>query len=270
MSASNNATGGDGRYAPVNGLNLYYEIHGTGEPLVIIPGGTMTIAMMGPLVSVLARSRQVIAIEPQAHGHTADVDRPLTYEQLADDTAALIAHLGLSSADVLGFSVGGGVALQTAIRHASLVRKLVVLSGTFRGDGEFPEIRAFEAAFAPDMPALAQIRDANVAASRDPERWASLITKMRQLLAEEYDWSAEVAAIAAPTLVVVGDADTLPVAHAVDLYRLLGGETASTAFGQLSKAQLAVLPATTHFGIVGHANLPSIVTCFLSMGAPVA
>src|SRR5215217_9159741 len=116
VSAINEAADGDGKYASVNGLNLYYEVHGTGDPLVIIPGGTMTIAMMGPLVSVLARSRQVIAIEPQAHGHTADVDRPLTYEQMADDTAALIAHLGLRSTDVLGFSVGGGVALQTAIR----------------------------------------------------------------------------------------------------------------------------------------------------------
>src|SRR4029450_564829 len=111
-----------GRYAPVNGLNLYYQVHGTGDPLVIIPRGTMTVAMMGPLVSALSQSRQVIAIEPQAHGHTADVDRPLTYEHLADDTAALIAHLGLKRVDVLGFSVGGGVALQTAIRHPERVR----------------------------------------------------------------------------------------------------------------------------------------------------
>ena len=268
MSATNDATGGDGGYASVNGLNLYYEVHGTGDPLVIIPGGTMTIAMMGPLVSALTRSRQVIALELQAHGHTADVERPLTYEHLADDTAALIAYLGLDRADVLGFSVGAGVALQTAIRHPAAVRKLVFVSGTFRGDGEFPEIRAFEANFTPDMPALTEIRDANVAASHDPDRWASLVTKMRQLLAEEYDWSAAVAAIAAPTLVVVGDADTLPVAHAVELFRLLGGETAAAAWGQLSKAQLAVLPATTHFGIVGHADLPSIVTRFLDAPMP--
>jgi pimeloyl-ACP methyl ester carboxylesterase len=261
------ASGGNGGYAPVNGLDLYYEVSGEGDPLVVIPGGTMTIAMMGPLIAALAHTRHIIAIEPQAHGHTADVDRPLTYEQLADDTAALIAHLGVGRADVLGFSVGAGVALQTAIRHPAAVRKLVVLSGTFRGDGEFAEIRAFEASFTPDMPALAQIRDANLTASRDPDRWASLVTKMRHLLAEEYDWSAQVAAIGSPTLVVVGDADTLPVAHAVELFRLLGGETAAAAMGQLSKAQLAVLPATTHFGIVGHSDLPAIVTRFLD--APV-
>lgn len=268
MSTTDDVLDGTGRYAAVNSLNLYYEIHGTGDPLVVIPGGTMTIAMMGPLVSALAQSRQVIAIEPQAHGHTADIDRPLTYEYLADDTAALISHLGLECVDVLGFSVGGGVALQTAIRHPDKVRKLVVVSGTFRGDGEFPEIRAFEASFMPDMQALAQIRDAYLAASPNPDGWASLVAKMRRLLAEEYDWSAEVAAMTSPTLVVVGDADTLPVAHAVDLFRLLGGETASAAMGKRSQSQLAVLPATTHFDIVHHADLPPIVTRFLDAPVP--
>src|SRR5262249_5629129 len=169
------------------------------------------IAMMGPIVLALARSRQVIAIEPQAHGHTADIERPLTYEQLADDTAALIAHLGLGRADVLGFSVGGGVALQTAIRHPAAVRKLVVVSGSFGGDGEFPEIRAFEAAFSPELPALGQIRGAYLAASPNPDGWAPLVEKMKRLVAEEYDWSAQTRAIPTPTLVVVGDADTLPV-----------------------------------------------------------
>ena len=120
-SDSNGENGGDRScFALVNGLNMYYEIHGTagaGKPLVIIPGGLMTIEMMGQIVPSLAQTRQVIAVEPQAHGHTADIDRPLTYEGMADDMAALMEHLGLGSADVLGFSVGAGVALQTAIRH---------------------------------------------------------------------------------------------------------------------------------------------------------
>lgn len=250
-------------YAEVNDLRIYYEIHGNGDPLVIIPGGMMTSAMMGPLVSALAASRQVIAIEPQAHGHTADVDRPLSHEQLADDTAALIAQLGLGRADVLGFSVGAEIALQTAIRHPEAVRKLVVISGRFRADGEYPEIRAFEQSFAPDMPMLAPLREAYLAASPSADGWATLVTKMRQLLAEEFDWSGQAAAITAPTLVVVGDADTLPVAHAVELFALLGGETAAAAMGNLSQAQLAVLPATTHFGIVQHADLPALVSRFL-------
>src|SRR5262245_59954995 len=112
-------------YAPVNGLNLYYEIHGTGRPLVLIHGAFMTIETLGDLVPALAKSRQVIAVELQGHGHTADVDRPLTYEQLADDLAALLRHLGIEHADVFGYSLGGGVALQLTLRHPELVRKLV-------------------------------------------------------------------------------------------------------------------------------------------------
>ena len=110
-------THGTGRYAPVNGLEMYYEIHGTGSPLILIPGGLMTIDMMGALLPSLAKTRQVIAVEPQGHGHTADIDRPLTYEHMADDIAALISYLGIERADVFGFSMGGGIALQTAIRH---------------------------------------------------------------------------------------------------------------------------------------------------------
>src|SRR5829696_1561566 len=152
-------------YADVNDLRMYYETHSTGVPLVVIPAGMMTSAMMGPLVQGLVSSRQIIAIEPQAHGHTVDVDCPLSYEQLADDTAALIAQLGLGRADLLGFSLGAEIALHTTIRHPEAVRKLVVVSGRFRSDGEYPEIRAFEQAFAPAYPALAQIRDTYLAAS---------------------------------------------------------------------------------------------------------
>ena len=119
---------GKGSYAEVNGLEMYYEIYGTGKPLVLLPGGLMTIGMMGQILPDLARTRQVIAVEVQGHGHTADIDRALTYEQMADDIAALITHLGLEHADVFGFSSGGGIALQTAIRHPEVVRKLVVAS----------------------------------------------------------------------------------------------------------------------------------------------
>src|SRR5437667_2875511 len=140
-------TDGKGGYASVNGLGMYYEIHGTGQPLVVLPGGLMTIPMMGPILPSLAASRQVIAVELQAHGHTADIDRPLSYEQMADDVAALLTHLGLERADVFGFSVGAGVALQTAIRHSKLVRKLVVASVSFKSDGEYQEMKALEESF---------------------------------------------------------------------------------------------------------------------------
>ena len=261
-------TAGAGRHAAVNGLRLYYEVHGTGQPLVLIPGGLMTIAQMGTVVPSLAQTRRVIALEPQAHGHTADVDRPLTYEQLADDTAALMAHLDLGRADVLGFSVGAGVALQVTVRHPDRVRKLVVISGTFRGDGEYPELRAFTAAFEPDLPMLAANRAAYIAAAGDAGGWASLVAKMRQLLREEYDWSEAVRGIQAPTLIAVGDADTLPPAHAVELFGLLGGGTAASAMGGPGRAQLAVLPGTTHFSILQRPDLPSLLTGFLDAPAP--
>src|SRR5215210_4262016 len=127
-------------YAPVNGLDMYYEIHGTGQPLVVLHGAYMTIDAMGEIVPGLAKTRQVIAVELQGHGRTADVDRPLSYEQMADDTAALLRHLGIEQADIFGYSMGGGVALQVAIRHADLVRKLVVASASYTSEGAHPDL----------------------------------------------------------------------------------------------------------------------------------
>ncbi len=263
--------GGMAGYVAVNGLQMYYEVHGTGVPLLLIPGGLMTIAMMGPIVPSLAQTRQVIAVEPQAHGHTRDIDRPLTYEQMADDVAGLIGQLGLASADVFGFSAGAGVALQTAIRHPEVVRKLVAVSGSYRGDGEFAEVRAFAAAFDPDMPMLAPLREAYLSAASTADGWVPLVTKMRHLLSQTYDWSREVAAIRSPTLIALGDADTMPPAHAMELFGLLGGGTAASAMGAPSKAQLAVLPGTTHFTILDRLDLLlPIINAFLDSPVPAA
>ncbi len=242
-------------YAPVNGLEMYYEIHGAGSPLIFLPGGLMTIDMMGALLPSLAKTRQVIAIEPQGHGHTSDINRPLTYEQMADDTAALISYLGIERADVFGFSMGGGVALQTAIRHPEVTRKLVVASAPFKSDGEYPEIRALEASFHADDPMLSPNRDAYLRATPSFEGWLQLIAKVKVSLAVDYDWTELVAATQTPTLIVLGDADTLPPAHAVELFSLLGGSTAKSAMGGLQQSQLAILPGTTHFSILAHSDL---------------
>jgi pimeloyl-ACP methyl ester carboxylesterase len=134
--------GSKGNYAEVNGLEVYYEIHGTGEPLILLHGGVGAIEMFGEVLPLLAEGRQVIAADLQAHGRTADIDRPLSFESMADDIAALIEHLGFEKADVMGYSLGGGVALQTAIRHPEVVRKLVVVSTPFERDGWYPEILA--------------------------------------------------------------------------------------------------------------------------------
>jgi len=262
---------GKGSYAEVNGLTMYYEIYGTGKPLVLLPGGLMTIGMMGQILPELARTRQVIAVEVQGHGHTADIDRPLTYEQVADDTAALIKHLGLERADVFGFSSGGGIALQTAIRHPEVVRKLVVASSPCKSDGEYPEIRALVASFDPDAAMLSPMREAYVSTAPEPEDWPRLVAKIRQSAAVDCDWTQDVAAIQAPTLIVVGDADTVLPSHAVEMFGLLGGGKADAAMGGLSNAQLAVLPGTTHFSILARSDLLlAIITPFLDAPMPMA
>jgi pimeloyl-ACP methyl ester carboxylesterase len=237
-----------GNYAQVNGLNLYYEIHGSGEPLILLPGGFWTIEAMGEIVPRLAETRQVIGVEVQGHGHTADIDRPLRFEFMADDIAALIRHLGLERADIFGYSLGGGVGLQTAIRHPEVVRKLVLASTAFKGDGWYPEGRASMRALSVEMFAGTPIHEAYLKTSPNPEAWPSFVAKMRQLVPSDYDWSEDVAALKAPVLIMVGDADGLRLAHAVEMFSLLGGGKADGDLSGLPTSRLAVLPATTHVG----------------------
>jgi len=262
-----------GNYAPVNGLNLYYEIHGAGQPLVLIHGGFGVIgrfASFEQLLPTLAETRQVIAVELQAHGHTADVDRPLSYEQMADDVAALIVYLALDRADVFGYSLGGGVALQTAIRHPDGVRTLVVASAPCRRDGWHPEVLAGMAAVNGEALIGTPMHAAYLGVAPNPDGWSRLADKVRELLGSDYDWSAAVAAIEAPALVVVGDADSVRPAHAVEMFGLLGGGKADGAMGGRPRSQLAVLPDTTHFTIQDRTDLLlPIVATFLDapMGA---
>ena len=237
-----------GSYARVNGLDLYYELHGSGQPLVVLPGSFWTIEAMGELVPQLATTRRVIAVELQGHGHTADIDRPLSFESMADDIAALITSLGLEQADLFGYSLGGGVALQTAIRHPEVVRKLALASTAFKRDGWYPEDLAAMSAISAEAFAGTPIHDAYLRTSPVPEAWPSVVAKVRQLTASDYDWTADVAALLTPTLILVGDADGLRLAHAVEFFGLLGGGKADGDMVGLPPASLAVLPATTHVG----------------------
>lgn len=212
-------------YAPVNGLRMYYEIHGTGKPLILIHGGAGSTANFTE-IPLLSNSRQVIAVDLQAHGRTADIDRPLSYEAMADDIAALIKYLGLEKADVMGYSLGGGVALRTAIQHPDLVRKLVVVSTTFKHTGWYPEILA---AMAQSGPAQAEqmkqspMYQTYARVAPKPADWPVLFTKLGELLRKDYDWSKHGASIKAPALLVFGDADAVRTAHAVEFFELLGG-----------------------------------------------
>ncbi len=258
-------------YAPVNGLRMYYEIHGDAAdgapPLLLLHGSFLTIGMWGELLPSLARTRRVVACELQGHGHTADVDRPFTYEQLADDSAALLRHLGIGRADLFGYSLGAGVALQTAIRHPTVVRKLVVASARFRPDGFYPESRAVIASLTPELFAGTPVETAYLETAPDPNGFPALVAKLTRMQAEFAGWPDEaIRAIAAPTMVMIGDAD-LPPEHAVDLFRLRGGGMPGDLVG-LPPSRLAVLPGTTHAGILGRAGwLAPMITEFLDAPA---
>jgi pimeloyl-ACP methyl ester carboxylesterase len=264
---------GAGSYASVNGLEMYYEIHGTGRPLILLHGGVGAIEMFGEVLPLLAEGRRVVAVDLQAHGRTADIDRPLSFELMADDIAALIEHLEIEKADVMGYSLGGGVALQTAIRHPEVVRKLVVVSTPFKRDGWYPEVLAGMGQMGPEAAEPMKqtpMYQLYASVAPKPEDWPVLLTKLGQLLGQDYDWSEEVAAIEAPTMIVVGDADSVRTAHAVEFFELLGGGKADAGWdgSGMSNARLAILPATTHYDIFFSPTLASTVTPFLD--APVA
>jgi pimeloyl-ACP methyl ester carboxylesterase len=237
-----------GRYARVNGLDLYYEIRGGGQPLILLPGCFMTIEAMGEIVTQLAETRRVIGVELQGHGHTADIERPLRFELMADDIAALIMHLGLDQADIFGFSLGGGVGLQTAIRHPEVVRKLALASTAFKRDGWYPEVLAGMTSISVETFAGTPIHEAYLKTSPSPEAWPTFVAKVRQLLSEDYDWAEGVAALKTPILILVGDADGLRLAHAVEFFGLLGGGKADGDLIGLPPAELTVFPNTTHVG----------------------
>jgi pimeloyl-ACP methyl ester carboxylesterase len=236
-------------YVRVNGLDLYYEIHGSGGvPLIVLPGGFMTVEAMGALVPQLAETRQVIGVELQGHGHTADVVRPLHYETMADDIAALMEHLGLAQSDFFGYSLGGGVALRLAVQHPERVRKLALASTAFRRDGWYPEALAGMAAIDAEAFKATPIYQSYLQTSPKPEAWPNFVGKMRRMLTEDYDWSTEVATLTAPVLILVGDADGLRLAHAVEMFGLLGGGKVDGDLAGVSPSRLAVLPFTTHVG----------------------
>ena len=263
-----------GNYAEVNGLSLYYEIHGTGEPLVVLHGAYMTIDAMGEILPALAESRQVIAVELQGHGRTADIDRPLTYEQMADDVAALLRHLEIEEADVFGYSMGGGVALQVAVRHHEVVRKLVVASASYTSDGMHPELLEMIPSITPEAFAGSPIEEDYRRTAPNPDDFPTLVAKLKQLDMEPFAWPPEdIQGIAAPTLLIVGDSDAVRLEHVVELFRLLGGGVMGDLAG-LPTSQLAVLPATSHFvppgsGVLDRADwLLSMIPPFLDAPMP--
>ena len=261
-------------FASVNGLELYYEIHGSGAPLVLLHGGVSATEAFGPNLARLAEGRQVIAVHLQGHGRTRDIDRPLRYESMADDIAALITHLGLEQADILGYSLGGGVALQTAIRHPHLVRRLVVVSGPPpTRDGWYPEVRAaFEQMPANAPQIAANVRQSPLAELHPDVNWETLFARIGELQSRDYDWTAGVASIESPVMFVYADADAVRPEQVVELYRLVGGGQRDAGLdGSLRPtSRLAVVPGATHYDILSTTVVADFAASFLDASLPPA
>jgi len=262
-------------YAPVNGLKMYYEIHGSGSgpALVVLHGGLGSGAMFQAIVPELSKGRQVILVDLQGHGRTADISRPLSYQAMADDIASLIRYLKLDRADVMGYSVGGGVAARLGIQHPDVVRKLVVVSATYKRDGWYPELLAgmaqMNSATAEQMKGSPMYRAYTSVAPR-PQDWPTLVEKLGLMLKQDYDWSQEVSAIKAPVLLVFGDADGVRPEHAVEFFELLGGGKRDGGWdgSGMPGSQLAVLPGQTHYTIFMQPSLAEAVVHLLDAPMP--
>ncbi len=242
-------------YAPVGELEMYYEVHGDGPPLVLLHGAYMTAGDFGPLLAGLAEHRRVVVPEMQGHGRTADVDRPITYEQMADDVAGLIAHLGLEQPDVVGYSMGAGIVLQLGIRHHGAASRLVAASASFSSAGIQPEAWAMFPSISPEMFAGTPMEETYKRLAPDPDGFPGLVAKLKTLDTVEFAWSEDaIRAIPSPMLLIAGDADVVTLEHMVELYRLLGGGGMGDLSG-LPASQLAILPGTTHFIPPGHGVL---------------
>jgi pimeloyl-ACP methyl ester carboxylesterase len=250
---------------------MYYEIHGSGGvPLVLLHGWFSNLETdFGMVLPLLAKTRQVIGVEWQGHGRTADIDRPYSYAQLADDSAALLEHLGIEQADIFGYSGGSGIAIEFALRHPELARKLILSGGTsYKLEGLHPELSMGSEEFTPEMQAAAlegspfQVAYARLAPN--PNDWMMLVTKKMEHDRLWKGWSDEtIASIQAPALLIIGDSDIVRPEHTVEMFRLLGGGVPGDLTG-LPKSQLAILPGTTHITLVHKAEwLASMIEAFL-------
>ncbi|MFD8528973.1 alpha/beta fold hydrolase [Streptosporangium canum] len=255
-------------YAEINGLSLYFEEHGSGEPLVLLHGGFGSGEMFAPILPALAEGRRVILVDLQGHGRTADVDRPLRPELMADDIAALLKHLGLARADMMGYSLGADVALRATVQHPRAVRRLVLVSTPFRRDGWHPEVVAAMdrmSAEAAETMKQSPIYEPYSRLAPRPQDWPVLIGKMAEMKRQHYDWTTEIPSITAPTLLVFGDADAVRPAHMVEFYGLLGGGLRDAGWDGAGRsiARLAILPGATHYDIPTAPGLAATILPFL-------
>ena len=259
----------DSGYASANGVDIYWESRGRGgTPLLLVHGGYGLASMFDGLAGQLAADRQVIAIELQGHGHTADVARSFTWDDFAEEIAAVIERLGLGPVDLLGYSLGGGAGLRCAIRHPEAVRRLVVISAPYRRSAWFPEILAgfdqMSAATLFDTLRQSPLYQQFAKVAPDPSSFATLIDKTGALLRQPYDWTDEVRLMEVPALLVYGDSDSIPPSHAAEFFSLLGGGQRDAGWdGSLpTPSRLAIVPGRTHYNMLDSPLLPAVIAEF--------
>ena len=253
-------------FADVNGQHIFYSVHGAGKPLILLHGG-IDPGSFGDNLAKLAKGRQVIAVHLQAHGRTPDTNRPLRAETMGDDIAALIGHLNLGKADVMGYSLGGSVALQTVIRHPDVVDRLVLVSATMKLDGFYPEgVEAFKQLEASAATIGPGVKASPLGQAYPDVDWTNLFRKVGDMTKRPFDWSADVAKIKARTLLVFADADAIRPEHVVEFWKALGGGQRDAGLdGSLRPAnQLAIVPNATHYNLATDPMLPEIVDRLLA------
>ena len=244
-----------GHRVQVNGMRMYYEVSGRGEPIIVLHGSYMNIPSMGAIIPRLAKTHRVYALEFQGHGRTTDIDRPITYPNLADDVAAFMDAAGLQKADVFGYSMGAGAGLQLAIRHSDKVNKLVAASVAYDTSGLQPEFKAMIPQMTVEMftamPFAAEYRKL----APNPDGFPELVKKLIALEKEPMSWGEDLKRVKTPLLIIAGDADGYTLEHLISLFRLLGGGVMGDLGKPLSASRLAILPATSHTAVITQVDL---------------
>jgi pimeloyl-ACP methyl ester carboxylesterase len=254
--------------ASIRGVDYYYEIHGQGEPLLLLHGGLGSIDMFGPVLPALARTRRVIAVDLHGHGRTPLGDRKIEIAASGDDMAALLDHLGLAQADVMGYSLGGAVAFRLAAQHPARVRRLVMASAGFQREGFYPDLLPMQAAVGAAMADAMKdtpMYRSYAAIAPNPGDFPKLLDNLGELMRTPYDWTDDVAKLTMPTMLVYGDSDMYRLEHIVAFYKLLGGGQRDAGWGRehMAKNRLAILPDLTHYELFMSPALPATVLPFL-------
>ena len=259
----------NGKYVDVNGMKMYYEVSGEGDPLIVLPGAHMDILTMGKIIPMLAETHHVYALEFQGHGHTEDIDRPITYENLADDVSEFMDAVGIEKADVFGYSMGGQVGLKLAISHPQKLNKLITASVAYDLKGWQPAYSEFIPQMTPEMFLSMPFFAEKHKQSANPDAYVKFLKKMIALEHEPMAWGEDVKKLKTPVLIIAGDSDVATLEHIVAMFRLLGGGVMGDMGKPLPESRLAILPATSHTAVISQPELLiSFIEPFLNGETP--